>query len=321
MANRDIVVEWVCIDDVIMLDKVRYNTNNNYPENEQPEDYETVINGTVTSTWIDGFKAYKKIGLDLSQPLASWLKKATRMGIITGRFPKAFEDERDMLVNAIESGHADIFDGTEYFIRTETVSLKCGQHGAGPYTRMKEVVESLATCIDGHTPITDATKHVTLYLIPWTSLDNLREYRGFVCNGVLTALSQQHLYHVYDHDGTNDAALLKDARIILDYYETVMRERITFLPSYTFDISVLADDSPYFIEMNCFGANYAAGSSLFGWIQDHDMLTGEHPEKLFVRATCRVPKGTGGGDSGSSGVDAGDAANDTTSAKDCDGTA
>jgi hypothetical protein len=29
---------------------------------------------------------------------------------------------------------------------------------------------------------------------------------------------------------------------------------------------------PYFIEPNSWGGDYAAGSALFGWIQDHDML-------------------------------------------------
>jgi hypothetical protein len=290
-AVREVLVEWVCMDDVVAMDKIRYNTNNNYEEGQQPEDYLEVTEGTITSKWIDGFKAYKMIDLDLTSVLTSWLRTAARIGIHTGKFPKTFEDELEMLVNAIEPANRDIFDGTEYFIRTEHVSLKCGQHKAGPYRRMKEVVESLVTCVDGHTPITDSTKHITLYFIPWAQLDSLREYRGFVCNNVLTAISQQHLYNVYDGEGTNNEALVKDANIILDYFESVMREKITFLASYTFDIAVLADDSPYFIEMNCFGANYAAGSSLFGWVQDHAMLTGEMPDKLFVRATCRVPRG------------------------------
>lgn len=32
------------------------------------------------------------------------------------------------------------------------------------------------------------------------------------------------------------------------------------------------NDSPYFIEPNSFGKDYAAGSALFHWIDDYDAL-------------------------------------------------
>ena len=39
------------------------------------------------------------------------------------------------------------------------------------------------------------------------------------------------------------------------------------------DLSLIGpDDTPYFIEPNCFGKYYAAGSALFHWIHDHDKL-------------------------------------------------
>jgi hypothetical protein len=115
-AVREVLVEWICMDDVVAMDKIRYNTNNNYEEGQQPEDYLEVTEGTVTSKWIDSFKAYKKIDLDLTSVLTFWLRKAARIGIHTGKFPQTFEDELEMLVNAIEPANRDIFDGTEYFI-------------------------------------------------------------------------------------------------------------------------------------------------------------------------------------------------------------
>ena len=64
-----------------------------------------------------------------------------------------------------------------------------------------------------------------------------------------------------------------------------MREKITFLENYSFDIAILEGDVPYFIEANCFGTEYAAGSALYGWIEDHDILYGTDPTKLYFRYT------------------------------------
>eukprot|EP00428_Durinskia_dybowskii_P087233 CAMPEP_0170426692 /NCGR_PEP_ID=MMETSP0117_2-20130122/38805_1 /TAXON_ID=400756 /ORGANISM="Durinskia baltica, Strain CSIRO CS-38" /LENGTH=83 /DNA_ID=CAMNT_0010685801 /DNA_START=40 /DNA_END=287 /DNA_ORIENTATION=- len=79
------------------------------------------------------------------------------------------------------------------------------------------------------------------------------------------------------------AFLEREARIIMNYFYTEIRAKITHISSYTFDIAILDDDSPFFIEINCFGAKYAAGSALFGWVQDDAMLTGKHPGVVFMR--------------------------------------
>lgn len=281
----EVVIEPVNLDDVVRLDKIRYNTNNHYRDGERPEDYHDVLLQTSTVKWIDKFKEYQVINLDLTKPNAAWMIDACRMGIHTGRFPKSFEDERDMYAEFITKQYPSIFDGRDYFIRTETVSLKYGQHKAGPYTEMTKILESLVTSIDGHTPIYDNTTELTLYFIPWEQLSLDREYRGFVCNHRLTALSQQHVYNLY-----HGADIKRDAEIVLKYFHEVMRERITFLPDYSFDIAILEGDQPYFIEMNCFGTQYAAGSALFGWIEDHDILYGvgaDADKKLYVRYTVR----------------------------------
>jgi hypothetical protein len=277
MSTLDIVLEPISLDEINRLDKIRYNTNNNYKDGEQPSDYFEVLQRTTTSKWVDQFKTYQTILIDLTKPLAAWMIDACRMGIHTGRFPRSFEDERDLLADVITSQNPSVFNGTKYFIRTESVSLKYGQHKAGPYTEMTKVLESLVTSIDGHTPIYDNTTELLLYFIPWEELSLDREYRGFVCNDRLTALSQQHLYKVYD-----GADIRKDAEIIHLYFTAIMRKKITFLSDYSFDIAIIGEDVPYFIEMNCFGSEYAAGSALFGWEQDRAVLYGESEENVLV---------------------------------------
>lgn len=172
----------------------------------------------------------------------------------------------------------------KWFVRTENVSLKCGQHGIGPYTNMNQVIESLVTCIASHTPKFFEEEKITLYFIPWVELNPSSEYRVFIHEGMMTSISQQHLYHVYpEYDRTNDVQL------IYNYFHNHIRPIIP-QSSYSIDIDIdiaildptvtnnniieSNDSRVYFIEINGFGKEYAAGSSLFGWIQDEDILYG-----------------------------------------------
>ena len=137
VSPRNIIVQTVPINYVIELNKIRYNTNNIWIDNIPPSDYKEKSEQTMTCRWIDGFdyKPYKKLVINLKSPLSSWIIDAFKIGVHTGVFPKAFEDELDMFLEV--SNYSDIFNGrTAYFVRTDQVSLKGGQHGVGPYTNM-----------------------------------------------------------------------------------------------------------------------------------------------------------------------------------------
>lgn len=144
MSYRPIIAETVPIRDVLDLDKVRYNTNNHWTDGAPPADYSAIMEQTRTSKWIDGvdYKPYKKMSIDLKSPAAAWMLDAFSIGVHTGQFPKAYEDELDMYLEA-NNHHRDIFDGSQFFVRTEDVSLKGGQHGAGPYASL---VSSFRIC-------------------------------------------------------------------------------------------------------------------------------------------------------------------------------
>jgi hypothetical protein len=67
-------VESVCVDDVLHFDHIRYNTNNHWIDGKPPDDYQVVNDRTRSSNWISLFKEFHRIDIDLSSPLASWLK-------------------------------------------------------------------------------------------------------------------------------------------------------------------------------------------------------------------------------------------------------
>jgi hypothetical protein len=268
-----VIVQQIPVDDVILFDKERYNTNNHWDETiGRPEDYLEKLEQSRTSLWIDHFKTYQKIEISLTGS-ESWLIRAFEIGRHTGKFPESYAEERDELAEKLSSQFQ--FDGKEYFIRTENVSLKCGQHGAGPYTAMAPVIESLVSCIVGHTPIqVDSNGSITLYFIPWVHIDPKREYRVFICEGRMTAISQQHCYTVYE-----EFDRVRDVELIHRYFLESIRPVIPH-SSYSIDIAVrddregMGETHVYFIEINGFGKEYAAGSSLFGWLQDEDILYG-----------------------------------------------
>jgi len=125
----------------------------------------------------------------------------------------------------------------------------------------------------GHTGIGNSINTVYIYLLPFLpNLDSNREFRVFVKDKKITAISIQNIYSgntwIESMENTDRIDLI---RSIVEFFDTNIRHRLCLI-DYTFDLALLADNSFYFIEPNSFGAKYAAGSSLFGWIHDHDIL-------------------------------------------------
>ena len=260
--------------------------------NIRPENYDEIIANGHTNKWINQFRTYKKIIINTKQDLY-WMKQAYETGSKTKRFPHFYDDELDDMVNRYK--HIDpIFDGTGYFIRTENVSLKEGIHGISPYTDFKSIIQSIVTCILGHSPLYEDTTEITLYLCEFKkNLNKNREFRVFVHNNKITAISQQSLYDSNDileslNDNEKDVMIHKWINIINSYYETNVKQKITHIDSYVMDFAILDDDTPYFIELNSFGKEYASGSALFGWLQDYNILYGLSGDVIEFRYTNNI---------------------------------
>jgi hypothetical protein len=293
-----IYVEPIDINQVINLDKERFNSNNHWKNNERPIDYLEKIDANQTHKWIGLFKS-NYISFKINNPYhISWMKKANAISGQTGQFSELFADELEEYCQYFYANSNGILpaDNTiPYFVRCENVSLKYGTHGPGPYFNIKQIVESLVSSIHGHTPIYPDTNEITLYLIPWeSSISDSNEFRVFVKSNKITAISQQALYSRFVSEsilsGLNLDKLMEIyAKEIINYFEMDISKKITWMDSYTFDIAVILDDSnklvPVFIEPNSFGAEYAAGSALFHWICDRDKLYGANLPNVYIRYT------------------------------------
>lgn len=276
---KPIEIKRLQLDHVLSQDKILFNTNNHWENDEPPKDYKDVLARSRTCNWVNKFHSkYHIIVLDSSD--LNWMKKASKVGMITGKFSQLFEDELESIcskydaqwreINEVPFEQDSIFQG--WFVRSDRVSLKEGQHGVGPYKDFKSIIESATSCGAGHKFFEDDDTECTIYLFPWLELDPFKEFRVFVYENEITAISDQHLYTVNEYFNT-----LSDAEIniviykILNYFEENIKDKLRDLRNYTMDLGFV-QDTPYFIEPNSFGSLYAAGSALFSWIYDTDTL-------------------------------------------------
>jgi len=266
--------------------KERFNNNNHWENGTPPSDYQEVCDSANANYWMDKFQDFYYV-INLRKIDLLWLNEADNIGRHTMTFPKMFQDEMEALL--AKYSYVDKIFAAEpkgLFVRTDRVSLKNGAHGAGPYTSLKMVIESLVTCIVSHTPMknSETEEDLKLYFLPWRNIHTDAEFRVFIHNNKITGISQQHLYYsnktLTAMDSKQaDITIKKWANIILREFDDNIKRKITHTADYVMDIAVLnpLDDSPqpYFIEMNPFGTRYSSGSSLFCWLRDNEQLYGD----------------------------------------------
>lgn len=284
----NIFIEPISIDDVYMYGSERFNTNNHWKNNVQPSDYYEILEKTNTKNWIHKFKdQYLTIDIDPVDIL--WLKEAFKIGRLTGQFPKMYEENLNQMIQKYK--YLDhFFTDKKYFVKINNVSLKYGKYGCGPYTNFENIIESCVSSIDGHSPINTNTTNLRIYLIPWITIDDDKEFRVFINNNKITCISQQNIYqtnHTITNHTEKNVLIEKWMKIIVDYFNQYVRESLTDIGNYSIDIALINNDDnlvPYLIELNSFGTEYAAGSALFHWIIDADKLynSGREPDNSII---------------------------------------
>jgi hypothetical protein len=281
-VRKNIVIKRFGLDHVLAHNKILFNTNNHHFEENvnAPEDYDEVLKQGNTCRWIDKFhnhNEYYKLILD--QEDLKWMIKALyTIGIITGKCSELYSDEVEITAKKYDDFFNSLPKGKRWFIRSERVSLKEGVHGVGPYNNMKEVIESLVSTTSGHSCFSERDTSCSLYFIPYIEMDDSKEFRIFVYQNQITAISDQHLYKVNGWLNTkSDEEIIKTIIKILTYFDKNIKEKMSYMGNYTMDLALIGDDEiPYFIEPNSFGKYYAAGSALFHWVYDHDALYGNN---------------------------------------------
>lgn len=252
------------------------NTNNHLPK---PDDYEQKMYQTCCHEWIDQFHTDYHI-MNIKSEHVALLKKAAQVFAIVPQ--KNFGIFQDTLTNICLTHDAKYMDATifsqETFIRADNVSLKYGCHGIASQNTLQSILESIITCPVGHSPLyqphveNKKEKPLQLYVLKWRTIMPRNEFRVFVYQNHITAISQQHLYSLFDY---KEEELIKMGEMIVNYFQDEIQNKFEHLGSYVMDVAILYHtENPYvyFIELNPFGAHYSSGSALFHWLDDDQIL-------------------------------------------------
>lgn len=137
---------------------------------------------------------------------------------------------------------------------------------------------------------------VKLILKLWRpDIDSGNEFRVFVNDGVITALSQ---YHWYADSGWGREPKKSKIPFVVEGIHQLFDQIKDFLPfkSCVYDTHVKFIEEPEgevvfveLVEFNPFGAHISSGSALFHWERDFEILNGLNREPttpVFVRLIC-----------------------------------
>ena len=98
------------------------------------------------------------------------------------------------------------------------------------------------------------------------------EFRCYVSQGQLTAISQYHCYHRFESLQQKEHVLR--IREAIEQFHELVHSSLSGLPDYVMDVAVFSDYSCQLIELNPFGQHMSSGSGLFHWVKDWDLLCG-----------------------------------------------
>ena len=131
-------------------------------------------------------------------------------------------------------------------------------------------------------------KYQNIILLPWNSnMNSEMEFRCFVYEGVLTAISQYEYAQVYE--SLQNHEFLKTISESITFFHKKISSSIKF-NSYVFDVflSPVIKESKkeyfvYLIELNPFSGDLSSGSCLFDWEDDKNIILNSKTKNPIVR--------------------------------------
>lgn len=273
----------------------RYNTSNHwmYEARDRPADYQAVEHAALARNWMGKLKNDVRSFTIHPQDVIT-LTEARNAYHLLGRLSGGCrEDLDDLAWSRRYQELSDALDTHSFFVRTDHTSLKYGLHGNKIYHRLSDVLESIVSSRISHSPLgrVDNGESLTLYLIPWQALDPDFEFRVFVHQNRVTAISQQDIYRKNEalcklSDGERTTTISHLVHLILDTYDSKIRNAVDNMDSYVMDLAVQDNDgemSVYFIELNPFGKDYSSGAAAYSWVEDGDIVYGEEKNVVHFR--------------------------------------
>lgn len=159
-----------------------------------------------------------------------------------------------------------------YFMRLSGTSGK-NEKSVEPIYTADQAVDALTdNAIFLHQEYQRLEKTTCIVLRPWLDqIEKKNEFRVFVHNGAVTGVSQQHWKELFCYSAEELQAVQKAIA-----NASFLKPGLAPYHSFVADVWVSFDDEKcHLIEYNPFGAHCGAGSALFEWQRDHEILYGK----------------------------------------------
>jgi hypothetical protein len=204
------------------------------------------------------------------------LRELTKIGIQTGCLSKLYDDEiEQVLIRFKREWHEG-----QWFVRLDSLSPKDGVEY--PVREARRLLEQLCTSKRFQSAL--AADNRCLYFLDFDFRWNKQcEYRVFVNNGRLTAISQYSTEELISEEFK-----IRNWKQVIDWLENdVINRALNVLETRNFTIDIYINEKENkkeIIEFNSFGYWLAANGCLFNWTKDRDILYGKKdPNLVFIR--------------------------------------
>lgn len=289
----NVVIETIELADIELDERreiPRYNTANHwkYEGRHIPEDYNAVGEAAAARHWMTSFlkpdcQQFTIPSADINK-LLGWQRISHLVGPLSSG---TLDDIKDLADKRSYQKLREALKIDSYFVRSDYTSLKRGKHKNKIYKSLAEVFESMVTSERSHSPLGPAPEGrkeaLPLFLVPWRTIKPDLEFRVFVDQKKITAISQQD---VYRKNGYLDEQKIPEIVQKLDaHFRDNIRDQITTLDSYVMDMALIGDSAStvYFIEINAFGKDYGSASAAFNWVDDANKLHVNNTGTIYFR--------------------------------------
>ena len=150
-----------------------------------------------------------------------------------------------------------------YRASTEILSISQGKEGVDLLVMSDRIQGDLKLCLEKSEPL-------NLIIREFVPFPVENELRGFVWKNRLTALSQYNNVAYLPNMSRDKQAIEKKVRSCMEKFITAVGEK---LENFVVDIVLDNDGKVWIVEINPFGE--LAGSCLFSWIDDRELLLNE----------------------------------------------
>lgn len=286
-------IKKVSLNEVEDGNNVTLNTNNIRSNGTLPKDYYDKDREVSTDKWINLLHLGKCKTMTIEKSDLDWMYRAHNFDRLRTGWLRTYRDEFDATCEKYRSTFENLLVGGRWFARTRQYSLKYSSYfQALSANDIDVLIKGLVSYVPGHSGIEadDQFNDKIIYFLPWLDLDPDLEFRIFVRNSRITAISQQKLFRVNNWlAGMSDLELNRLIEKILSSFYTEVQTKITSFSDYVLDFTFLRTGDgleAYPIELNQFGQEYGAGSALYEWKVDHELLYGE-TDKIGFRFVDR----------------------------------